>query len=95
MHPLHWLALAIDEDMSKLNATYVLNDGGAHNPYDLLDAEFECAEDAMKHPGLDFDLPLDFNAPLLDEGAEEDEEGREDEGKDDVTTQGIETTTFL
>ncbi|CAE6535470.1 unnamed protein product [Rhizoctonia solani] len=74
-HPLHHLALAIDADINKANATFVMNDQGNHDSYGELEAEFKLAEDEMKRLKLDFNRPPNFNMPTPDEDAVVDEEG--------------------
>ncbi|KAG8686749.1 hypothetical protein FRC11_008427 [Ceratobasidium sp. 423] len=74
MHPLHRLGLAIDADINKSNGTYVMNDDGARDPYGELEVEFQRAEDEMRRYRMDLNRPPNFNMPMPDENAQEDEE---------------------
>ncbi|CCO34866.1 hypothetical protein BN14_08975 [Rhizoctonia solani AG-1 IB] len=86
MHPLHRLALAVDKDINKANATYLLNDSINHDPYGDLHAEFERAKRDMTRLKLDFKRAPNFDVPLRDEDAQVD--GNEGDLSGDVEDAG-------
>ncbi|QRW24362.1 hypothetical protein RhiXN_11274 [Rhizoctonia solani] len=70
MHPLHCLALAVEEGISKLHAMGLLDDLSAPDKYEETEIEFNLAETKMRRLRLDFKRAPNFEVPLLDEDAE-------------------------
>ncbi|QRW22043.1 hypothetical protein RhiXN_09630 [Rhizoctonia solani] len=69
MHPLHCLALAVKEGISKLHAMGLLDDLSAPDKYKETEIEFNLAETKMRRLRLDFKCAPNFKVPLLDEDA--------------------------
>ncbi|EUC62818.1 hypothetical protein RSOL_456650, partial [Rhizoctonia solani AG-3 Rhs1AP] len=87
-HPLHRLALSIDDDINKSNGTHVMNDEDDHDPYLEIKLEFKRAEDEMRRYKMDFNRPPNFNIPMPDEDAVVDEEDMAVEELSEVESDG-------
>ncbi|KAF8751154.1 hypothetical protein RHS01_08789 [Rhizoctonia solani] len=69
MHPLHCLALAVNESISKLHAIGLLDNLSAQDEYKETEIKFKRAETQMKRLRLDFKRAPNFEVPLLNEDA--------------------------
>ncbi|KAF8697718.1 hypothetical protein RHS03_07720, partial [Rhizoctonia solani] len=69
MHPLHCLALAVKEGISKSHAMGLLDDSSAPDKYKETEIKFNLAETEMRRLRLDFKRAPNFEVPLLDEDA--------------------------
>ncbi|KAB5589203.1 hypothetical protein CTheo_7361 [Ceratobasidium theobromae] len=91
VHPLHRLALSIDDHMNKARATQTLNDAAVDLDEELfssIDVEFDRAKRELTHLGLDLDAPPNFNHVLEDTVDGEGDMDREDDANNTAEFKG-------